>query len=593
MSALGAVDTATVGPAVSAVGAGVAAVGTRAVDVGDADAAMSSGDGVVGAGAVAAGGGLAGVGSVAGLPLERLEHEMLSLSGHLAAATCSFLVMVGEYDARGGWESWESYSCAHWLNWRCGVGMVAAREQVRVARALRELPVVTAAFSAGEVSYSKVRAITRVAHAGNETELVELARFATAAQLERAVSRLRRSLDPESLVENEAESQRLRSLRWRTELNGDLVVRVRIPAGVAADAFRSQLRAAVVTEAAEGEELEDLDARRLDAVLDVMSAGASVESSLAAQPEVIAHLGCELSSEALAAVLAGVPDASAGTSPEQSTAGRDPGSDEATGSATATATGSGSATVEWSLPPAALGPSGRTETTAVDGEGRRSMELERLTAVLRASVWPFRTSTGTQLSPRRARGLVNDAGVRAVFELINTATGETTSVDLGAHDRVPNRALRRAVMRRDRSCRFPGCTRRHRLHVHHIVWWEHGGLTVLENLLLLCPKHHHAIHDRHWTLTGTADDHTFRRPDGVIADPSAALLCGDTAELVAAHRRHGLDIAADGAGSLWTGDQIHWDCFDAAFANGPLAHDPNANTPDGSTSVAAAQPSPN
>ena len=101
--------------------------------------------GVAGAGGVGGGGDVGaspvnsagvvdvGVGGVAGLPLERLEHEMLSLSGHLAAATCSFLVMVGEYDARGGWESWESYSCAHWLNWRCGVGMVAAREQVRVA----------------------------------------------------------------------------------------------------------------------------------------------------------------------------------------------------------------------------------------------------------------------------------------------------------------------------------------------------------------------------------------------------------------------------------------------------------------------------
>ncbi len=570
MSAVGAVDVAAFGPDASE---GVEVVGTRAVAVGDADAAVSSGDGVVAAGGVGAGGGLAGgglagVGSVAGLPLERLEHEMLSLSGHLAAATCSFLVMVGEYDARGGWESWEAYSCAHWLNWRCGVGMVAAREQVRVARALRELPVVTAAFSAGEVSYSKVRAITRVAHVGNETELVELARYATAAQLDRAVSRLRRSLDPDSLVEDEAESQRLRSLRWRTELNGDLVVQVRIPAGEAADAFRSQLRAALVTEAAEGEELEDLDARRLDAMLDVMSAGASVESSLAAQPEVIAHLSCELSPEALAAALGHASDASAGASPERPAAGRDPGSGEAPGS------------VEWSLPSAAVDPSGRSDSTAAGGDGRRSLELERLSAALRASVWPFRTSTGTHLSPRRARALVNDAGVRAVFELINTATGETTSVDLGAHDRVPNRALRRAVMRRDRrSCRFPGCTRRHRLHVHHIVWWEHGGLTVLENLLLLCPKHHHAIHDRHWELTGTADDHTFRRPDGVGADPAAARLCGETAELVERHRRHGLDIAADGAGSLWMGDQIHWDCFDAAFANGRLAHDPTPADP--------------
>ena len=99
--------------------------------------------GVVGADGAASGVGLEGV---AGMPLERLEHEMVSLAGHLAAGTCSFLLMVGEFDARQGWESWEAYSCAHWLNWRCGVGLVAAREQVRVARALRGLPAVTAAY---------------------------------------------------------------------------------------------------------------------------------------------------------------------------------------------------------------------------------------------------------------------------------------------------------------------------------------------------------------------------------------------------------------------------------------------------------------
>ena len=337
---------------------------------------------------------------------------------------------------------------------------------------------VTAAFSAGEVSYSKVRAITRVAHAGNEAELVELARFATVAQLERAVSRLRRSLDPESLCEDEEESQRLRSLRYRIEVNGDLVVRARIPAGVAADAFRAQIAKGLVTEPAEGEVLEDLDARRVDALLDVMSAGASVESSLAAQPEVVMHAVCEVSPEVLAALRTPDRDASAVS---RSAAGA----------------------TEWILPAAAPDPTGRVmQEEQRPGSG----EFQRLTAALQSSVWPFRTSSGAQLSPGRARALLDDAGVRAVFELINTATGESTTVDLGAHRRVPNRALRRVVMRRDHgNCRFPGCTRRHRLHVHHIVWWEHGGLTVLENLLLLCPKHHHAIHDRHWELTGTAD----------------------------------------------------------------------------------------
>jgi hypothetical protein len=78
-------------------------------------------------------------------------------------------------------------SCAHWLNWRCGIGLNAAREKVRVAHALVQLPGISKAFSRGELSFSKVRALTRIADSGNESELLHLARQATAAQFEKLV----------------------------------------------------------------------------------------------------------------------------------------------------------------------------------------------------------------------------------------------------------------------------------------------------------------------------------------------------------------------------------------------------------------------
>ena len=173
---------------------------------------------------------------------------MLTLAGHLAAATCSFLMMVGEYDRRRSWESWECLSCAHWLNWRCGVGMTAAREQVRVARRLQELPLVRATFARGELSYSKVRAITRVAHPAIEAKLVDLARWSTASQLEQACAALRRCTDPaqaeKHLQEEEDRAELRRSLSWSTDPeSGDLVVRLRIPAGVAAESFRTSVDA--------------------------------------------------------------------------------------------------------------------------------------------------------------------------------------------------------------------------------------------------------------------------------------------------------------------------------------------------------------
>jgi len=83
------------------------------------------------------------------VPLERLEAQICELAGHLTAATCRFLVLLGDFDARRGWASWDMNSCAAWLSWKCQMSAGAAREHVRVARALRDLPVIRAEFGAG------------------------------------------------------------------------------------------------------------------------------------------------------------------------------------------------------------------------------------------------------------------------------------------------------------------------------------------------------------------------------------------------------------------------------------------------------------
>ena len=121
------------------------------------------------------------------VPLERLEAQICELAGHLTAATCRFLLLVGDFDARRGWESWELPSCGAWLAWKCQLAPGTAREQVRVARALRDLPVIRAGFAAGRLSYAKVRALTRIATPATEEGLAELAGPMTGGQLERFV----------------------------------------------------------------------------------------------------------------------------------------------------------------------------------------------------------------------------------------------------------------------------------------------------------------------------------------------------------------------------------------------------------------------
>ncbi|MBW8826401.1 MAG: DUF222 domain-containing protein, partial [Acidobacteria bacterium] len=115
------------------------------------------------------------------MPLERLEAEITTLAAHLAAGTCRWLLLVAEFDRRRGWESWECRSTAEWLSWKCGIAYRTARDQLRVAQALTGLPQLTAAFGRGEVSYSQVRAITRVATVETEGALVDLAKASTAA----------------------------------------------------------------------------------------------------------------------------------------------------------------------------------------------------------------------------------------------------------------------------------------------------------------------------------------------------------------------------------------------------------------------------
>ncbi len=135
------------------------------------------------------------------IPLERLEAEITALAGHLAAGECRWLRLVAEYDRRAGHETWGCPTVAHWLSWHCGLDMRSAREKVRVAHALEDLPLVREEFAAGRLSYSKVRAITRVATAANEEQLVMYAQHTTAAQTERIVRTYRRYRAPEAETE--------------------------------------------------------------------------------------------------------------------------------------------------------------------------------------------------------------------------------------------------------------------------------------------------------------------------------------------------------------------------------------------------------
>ena len=124
---------------------------------------------------------------LAALSDDALEGRLASLAGTLAAAEAQFLDHVVELDVRGLWGRHGARSAAHWLSWRLGLRLGAARERVRVAHALLHLPAISAFFHRGELSYCKVRALTRVATPDSEGQLLEIALGTTGAQLERVI----------------------------------------------------------------------------------------------------------------------------------------------------------------------------------------------------------------------------------------------------------------------------------------------------------------------------------------------------------------------------------------------------------------------
>ncbi len=166
------------------------------------------------------------------LDLDQLGDEIAELSAHLEAATARLLDLIREFDARAGWNT-GFRSCAAWLSWRVGLDPGAARERVRVARALGTLPLLAHALAHGELSYAKVRALTRVATPDTEEQLLALGRAGTAVHVERIVRGWRR-VDRIAEARETARQHASRALHVYQDEDGMMTVRGRLTPEVGA-----------------------------------------------------------------------------------------------------------------------------------------------------------------------------------------------------------------------------------------------------------------------------------------------------------------------------------------------------------------------
>ncbi len=517
--------------------------------------------------------------------LERLEERICELAGHLAAGTCRFLQLVAEFDARRGWACWDLPSCAAWLAWKCQVAPGTAREQVRVARALEGLPVITAEFAAGRMSYAKVRALSRIATTQTEADLAEITGAMTAAQCERFVAAHRKASDDEELA-----SRAARRVSVHLAEDGSVAITAKLPAtdgavvlqalraaagdcehphrphgdpaediapaaqdtGSAEDTGPAAVRVPAGTRTgakasgdagdgdSAGQKAETCRASLADALVEVAAAYLSRKIATAGNPDiyqVIVHVGPEaLVGEPSAGDPAGTPPAAQPGIPAEPR-GDEPSAAERNGNpasmpATVTAQTPG-------RPPALPTPRPADVSAETPGDRAAGTAASPGARPVGHPAHPRRChlDDGAAVSPAAAQALACHATVSWMLH-----DHDGTLLDVGRRHRKPPPALRRAVRERDKGrCQFPGCRSR-RTDIHHITPWARGGKTRLRDLILLCEAHHVIVHALGYLITrAPGGAFAFSRPDGqpMASNPGLPASDGDLA------RCHDAEITID------------------------------------------------
>ncbi|MBY5163469.1 HNH endonuclease signature motif containing protein [Salsipaludibacter albus] len=442
----------------------------------------------------------------AGLDDAGLEDEVRRSAGAAAAASARLLVVLGEFIVRGAW-AWQGFRTpGQWLSWALGMAPSTSREQVRVALALRTFTATCERFVRGELSYSKVRAITRCGEPKLERLLLVYADNAPASQLERIVQTFRHLDDRRDPYDERGVRVRHRGDSVR------LTIDVPVEAGLRAVTLLDRLvevmdaQAQPANDELPGERPSDrppsgpIAQRRADAFVHALDLA-------------IGHVDQDLTGAARTTlVLQGDVDSTVDALAH---------TDQATNAS--------------------------AEADDVEPTGDTVQRRRPASVVVQGRHGGLR-----RLSRHVLRRLACDAAIRRV------ATRDGLPVDVGHTTRVIPFRLREALRARDGTCRFPGCAATRHLHAHHVVHWADGGPTDLSNLLLLCGAHHRVVHAKAWEVRLHDDGRaSFRAPDAAHPMPShLALVGGDPgASAEAASRADPRSLQPPG----WDGERLHLD----------------------------------
>jgi len=390
--------------------------------------------------------------STADRSVDELDAEIRRLARQMNIECYQMLVLVREFDDRFGWKKWGHKSCAEWLAWSCGITPSTAREKVRTAHALQSLPAIAAAFSEGRLTYSKVRALTRVATGYDEDLLLAYAINATVPQVEERCRQIR-NVSPQS-AHDARRAWAARSLTvWRDDRRGLMRFTIEVPVEEGELICRS-LDCAV----AAGEVTRDVDPARFEphdidpAEIDPRAVAESKGTSWRAQQ-----------ADAFVAIMKSYLDGGHGNE--------------------------GGATADHYQ--VVVHVDGKALKQSAGSAAEAARAAQSLTGGTGLSDLPIDT----------VKQLLCDCSLVVVAE-----DEHGKPLDVGRKQRTVSTALRRALYARDRGCTFPGCQRRRYCDGHHLEHWIDKGETVPGNMTLLCTYHHGLLHQGAFRIVKEADE---------------------------------------------------------------------------------------
>jgi hypothetical protein len=540
--------------------------------------------------------------------LDRLGEQIAEQAAHLDAATHQLLVDLREFDERGGWYAQGALSCAHWLSWRIGWTLATARDHVRVARKLPETPAISDALRRGEVSYSKVRAMLRIATPSNEALLLDYARFMTASQLEETCRKyalvLRHGQDPHPLGDLQRRCVRRRDtedgmvkieavlhpeeaeLIWTmlTHAAGQLVrsPRSSTPADPTSNHASAETRAIQVIPAATsiyaGGTEGDVPADPRQLATESRSRDSSSAVPQSSEPgQSIAKPDTSPHSKSLLDRLLDEAEVLCAAEPAPE------GSEQSSGNETRT---SRATSVLHRRADAVQRAFSRADALVALAQGYlRGDRPNRapIEVVLTISASSLRTGGAQPLGGSPAAGGSQlEGGLHAVEvgelgeSFVSCEAARRLSCDSGVVDvivddhgvplsvgrkrRTMSGQLKRALLERDKTCTFPGCTNRLFLEAHHIKHWADGGETSLRNGCLLCSTHHHYVHEYKYTIELDPDQRPqYRDPHGrlVVAVPERPVVSDLGWPSIRAANQP-LAISADTNACKWDGNPVDY-----------------------------------